>query len=137
MITRRDFLKLGAAASASVFISGNWFSGHVLALAGNGLASWQTKKLTKWVDPLPIMPVAVPPALGGGTEIDDPLQPDKTADFYAMECRESEWQFHSDLPPAKANSYWYGGAQLQYEGVGAPISGYLGTAAHPTLCRRV
>jgi spore coat protein A len=48
------------------------------------------------------------------------------ADFYAMECRESTWQFHSDLNPAKANSYWYGGAQLEYAGVGAPISGYLG-----------
>ena len=126
MITRRDFLKLGVAASASVFVSGKWFRGHVLALAGPGIASWQTKKLTKWVDPLPIMPIAVPPALGGGTEMDDPLQSLKKADYYAMECRESEWQFHSDLPPAKANSYWYGGAQLEYASVGAPISGYLG-----------
>jgi hypothetical protein len=69
MITRRDFLKLGAVAGASAFVSGKWFSGHVRALAGLGIASWQTKRLTKWVDPLPIMPVAVPPALAGGTEI--------------------------------------------------------------------
>src|SRR5574342_1187633 len=100
MISRRDFLKLSAAAWASTFVSGRWFSGRVLALAGSGIAAWQTQKLTKWVDPLPIMPVAVPPALGGGTEIDDPLQPGKKADFYAMECIESEWQFHSDLDPA-------------------------------------
>ena len=126
MLSRRDFLKLGAAAWASTFVSGKWFTGHVLAVAGPGIAAWQTQKLTKWVDPLPIMPVAVPPALGGGTEIDDPLQPGMKADFYAMECRETEWQFHSDLPPSKANSYWYGGAQLEYDGVGAPISGYLG-----------
>lgn len=126
MISRRDFLKLGAAAGASVFVSGRWFSGHVLALAGPGIAAWQTQPLSKWVDPLPIMPVAVPPALGGGTEIDDPLQPGKKADFYAMECRESEWQFHSDLPPARANSYSYAGTKLEYAGVGAPISGYLG-----------
>ena len=126
MITRRSFLKLSAAACASTFVSGRWFTGRVLAVAGPGIAAWQTRRLTKWVDPLPIMPVAVPPALGGGTEIDDPLQPGKKADFYAMECRETEWQFHSDLPPARANSYWYGGAQLEYAGVGAPISGYLG-----------
>jgi len=126
MITRRDFLKLGAAAWASTFVSGKWFSGHVHALAGYGLASWQTKKLTKWVDRLPIMPIAVPPALGGGMEIDDPLQAGRKADYYAMECIESEWQFHSDLPPARANSYSYAGAKLGYEGVGAPISGYLG-----------
>ena len=126
MLTRRDFLKLGAAVGASTFVSGKWFSGYVRAVAGPGIASWQTQPLTKWVDPLPIMPVAVPPTLGGGTEIDDPLQPGKKADYYAMECRESEWQFHSDLLPAKANSYWYGGAQLQYQGVGSPISGYLG-----------
>jgi len=128
MLNRRDFLKLGAAAWASTFISGRWFSGHVLALAGSGIATWQTKRLTKWVDPLPIMPVAVPPALGGGTEIPDPLQPGRMADYYSMECRETEWQFHSDLPPAKANSYWYGGSKLEYAGVGAPISGYLGTS---------
>ena len=126
MITRRDFLKLSAAVAASAFVSGKWFTGRVLAVAGPGIAAWQTQKLRKWVDPLPIMPVAVPPALGGGTVIDDPLQPGMKADFYAMECRETEWQFHSDLPPAKANSYWYGGAQLQYEGVGAPIGGFLG-----------
>jgi spore coat protein A, manganese oxidase len=126
MITRRDFLKLSAAAWASTFVSGRWFSGRVLAMAGPGIASWQTQSLSKWVDPLPIMPVAVPPALGGGLEIPDPVQPGKMADFYAMQCIESEWQFHSDLPPARANSYSYAGTKLEYEGVGAPISGYLG-----------
>lgn len=126
MITRRDFLKLSAAAWASTFVSGKWFSGHVRALAGAGIAEWQTKRLTKWVDPLPIMPVAVPPALGGGTEIADPLQAGKNADYYAMECIPSQWQFHSDLPAAPTNYYSYGGAKLEYEGVGAPISGYLG-----------
>jgi spore coat protein A len=126
MINRRDFLKLGAAAWASTFVSGKWFTGHVRALAGPGIDAWQTKKLTKWVDPLPIMPVAVPPALNGGMEIADPLQPGKQADYYSMECIESEWQFHSDLPPTRANSYSYAGAKLEYAGVGAPISGYLG-----------
>ena len=126
MITRRDFLKLSAAAWASTFVSGRWFTGHVHALAGPGIDAWQTKRLTKWVDPLPIMPVAVPPALGGLNEIPDPFQPGKKADYYSMECIESEWQFHSDLPPARANSYSYGGVTLEYTGVGAPISGYLG-----------
>jgi spore coat protein A len=126
VITRREFLKLGAAASATVFVSGKWFSGRAFALAGSGIDSWQTRKLTKWVDPLPIMPVAVPPALGGGTEIDDPLQFGKKADSYAMECIQSQWQFHSELPPAPTNCYSYAGAKLEYSGVGAPISGYLG-----------
>ncbi len=128
MLTRRQVLKLSAAAGASTFVSGRWFTGRALAVAGPGIASWQTQKLTKWVDLLPIMPVAVPPALSGGKEIDDPLQPGQKADFYAMECRESEWQFHSDLPPAKANSYWYGGDlidQAEYH-IGAKIRGYLG-----------
>lgn len=126
MISRRDFLKLGAAAWASTFVSGRWFSGHVRALAGSGIDAWTTQPLTKWVDPLPIMPVAVPPALGGGLEIPDPVQPGKMADYYAMQCIESEWQFHSDLPSARANSYSYAGTKLEYEGVGAPIHGYLG-----------
>ncbi len=126
MLTRRQVLRLSATAGASVFVSGRWFTGRSFAVAGFGIDSWQTQNLTKWVDPLPIMPVALPPALAGGTEIDDPLQPGQKADFYAMECRESEWQFHSDLPAAKANSYWYGGALLEYSGVGARISGYLG-----------
>ena len=126
MITRRQFFKLSAAAWASSFVSGKWFSGHVQALAGSGIASWETQPLTKWVDPLPIMPVAVPPALGGGMEVPDPVQPGKMADYYAMECIQSEWQFHSELAPAPTNCYSYAGAQLEYTGVGAPISGYLG-----------
>jgi spore coat protein A len=72
------------------------------------------------------MPVALPPALGGGTEIPDPVQPGKMADYYAMECMQSEWQFHSDLPAAPTNCYSYAGAKLEYEGVGAPINSYLG-----------
>ena len=126
MISRRDFLKLSAAAWASTFVSGKWFSGHVRALAGAGIDAWQTQNLTKWVDPLPIMPVAVPPALGGGTEIDDPLQPGQMADYYAMQCIQSEWQFHSELAPAPTNCYSYAGSKLEYEGVGASINGYLG-----------
>jgi spore coat protein A len=98
----------------------------VLAGAGPGIAAWQTQLLTKWVDRLPIMPVAVPPALGGGMEIDDPVRKRGKADFYAMQCIQSEWQFHSDLPEAPTNCYSYAGAKLEYEGVGAPISGYLG-----------
>ena len=30
MITRRNFLKLSAAAAASAFVSGKWFTGRVL-----------------------------------------------------------------------------------------------------------
>jgi len=128
MLTRRQILKLSAAAGASTFVSGRWFTGRAYALAGPGIASWKTQRLRKWVDLLPIMPVAVPPALQGGTEIDDPLQAGKKADFYAMECRESEWQFHSDLAPAKTNTYWYDGAQVDQADyhVGAKIRGYLG-----------
>jgi spore coat protein A len=128
MMTRRQVLKLSAAAGASTFVSGRWFTGRAFAVAGPGIASWKTQKLRKWVDLLPIMPVAAPPILGGGTEIDDPLQPGKKADFYAMECRESEWQFHSDLAPAQTNTYWYGGAQVDQADyhVGAKIRGYLG-----------
>ena len=126
MITRRNFLKLSGAACASMFVSGKWFTGRVLAVAGPGIAAWQTPKLTKWVDPLPIMPVAVPPALGGGMEIPDPIQSGVMADYYAMECIQSQWQFHSDLPAAPTNCYSYAGTKAEYTGVGAPISGYLG-----------
>src|SRR5574341_1214589 len=128
MITRRQFLKLSAAAGAATFVSGKWFTGRAFAVAGPGIAAWQTQKLTRWVDPLPIMPVAVPPALGGGTEIVDPFDPTKMADYYSMQCVESQWQFHSQLPPTRANSYAYGGAKLEYTGVGAPIDGYLGSS---------
>ena len=124
MLTRREFLKLSATAVATTFVSGPWFAGQSLAapagVAGPGIAMWQTQKLRRWVDPLPIMPVAV------STETPDPVQYGQTADYYSMECRESTWQFHSDLLPAKANSYWCSGTPIQYAGVGAPISGYLG-----------
>lgn len=126
MFTRREFLKLNAAAAATLFVSGPSFTGRAFAVAGPGIAAWQTQKLTKWIDPLPIMPIATPPVLGGGQEIVDPVNPLAKADFYSMTCRQSTWQFHSQLPAAQANSYGYAGAKLQYTGVGAAIDGYLG-----------
>jgi len=135
--TRRQFLRSAAAAGVGLALPVKFSVRSALAVAGPGIAAWQTQKLTKWIDPLPIMPVATPPALGGGMVIADPIQAGQWADYYSLECRESTWQFHSQLPAAKANSYGYAGAKLQYTGVGAPIDGYLGPSIVATKGRAV
>lgn len=117
MLTRRQFLKLSAAAGAATFFP--WGKSLETALAGPmdvapaGVASWQTAPLTKWVDALPIPPVARANATG----VYDPLTKANNADLYEMEAKQSNsWQFHRDLNPAPTWGYWQGSTGIGYLG---------------------
>jgi spore coat protein A len=86
----------------------------------------QIPPLKKFVDPLPIPATAIP---------DSSVYPG--ADYYDIAMRQSSWQFHRDLGPAKAWGYWAANPQDPQEPIGM---GYLGptfntTKGDPTVVR--
>ena len=128
-ISRREFLTLSAAAGAVTFFPWGKSLGSAFAMpaavAPPGLDAWSTQPLDKWVDALPIPPVAKGGVLGGAS-IRDPLT-GNTADWYRMQAVQSNtWNFHRDLPATTTWGYSYGGGLVDYDPVGAHIRGYLG-----------
>ncbi|MGH2937281.1 MAG: multicopper oxidase family protein [Solirubrobacterales bacterium] len=86
----------------------------------------QTPPLKKFVDPLPIPATAIP---------DPSAYPG--ADYYDIAMRQSSWQFHRDLGPAKVWGYWAANPQDPQQPIGM---GYLGptistTKDQPTVAR--
>lgn len=119
-LSRREFLKLSAAAGAVIFFPWGKSIGTAFAspvqVAPSGIASWTTTKIShKWVDALPIPPFAQGGVLGGKS-IKDPLT-GKQADYYEMQARQSNtWQFHADLAAAPTWGYWQGNIGIGYLG---------------------
>jgi spore coat protein A len=102
MLTRREFARLAAVA------------------AGAGVCGVRVtaRRLRKYVDPLPRLPVAVPNAS---------VYPD--SDYYELTMRQRPWRFHTDLDTTLAWGFW--ASDLSGRG-GAAGLGCLG----PTLVAR-
>jgi spore coat protein A len=99
---------------------------HSAKRASAGSKIPQTPPLKKFVDPLPIPGIAIP---------DPSVYPG--ADYYDIAMRQSSWQFHRDLGPAKVWGYWGTNPQDPQQPIGM---GYLGptfsvTKDSPTVVR--
>jgi spore coat protein A, manganese oxidase len=113
--TRRDFMKLSAAAGTAIFVTDR---GRVFAQSVTG-----SPTLKKFVQPLPLFGVDIPLAQGGGSLLNPNTVKDRYgADFYRIVLGQYSQRMHPQLRPTRLWGYADATRTLpRFQYLGSPI----------------